>query len=192
MNTKFSYSAGKKSRLSRGFTLFEMILVIVVMGITAAAGWPVINNVIQTMLIYDQSVFVGSEGTWAMDRLSKELRQASRTGLVISTPGEITFKSAATNDGLVRYYLKDNGWLDCDGRPDCIPVKDLMRHVSGTNGSGEILARSVKDLEFFYDTADANTINYVQFQLTVNADMPGSGTGAVYYPLRSKIYPRTF
>ncbi|MBF0454509.1 MAG: type II secretion system protein [Magnetococcales bacterium] len=165
-----------------GFTLIEMVLSLVIMGIIATAGWPVITNLVKSMLIYDQTSLSADEGSWAMNRMSQELRQASRDGLLINTSNEITFNSTATDEGTIRFYLKDNGWAG---------GKDLMRQVAGVT-PGDILARGMDNLVFTYDTADANTVNYVGFELTVNSDLAGGGAGNVIVPFRTKIYPRNF
>ncbi|MBF0447271.1 MAG: prepilin-type N-terminal cleavage/methylation domain-containing protein [Magnetococcales bacterium] len=188
MNSTTLSSGRNKPSGHSGFTLLEMVLVIAIISAIAAASWPTITLAVQSALIYEQISDGADQGRLAMERLSRELREATpRSSLIIGTSSEITFTSTATaSDTLpggetVRFYLKDNGGEN---------GTDLMRHVTSESGSGEILARGISDLAFSYDTADANTLNYVAFEMRVNTDIPGSGVGAISYLLRTRIYPR--
>ncbi len=157
-------------------------MVIIIMAIVAVAGGPMITSVVQSMLIYEQTAYSTAQGRLAMERMSRELRQqpSDRGTLMIVPSTEITFTSSATGGEQVRYYLKDNGWPDGE---------DLMRQVN--DAEEQILARGISDLLFTYDGAAAD-LNYIQFSLTVNVNRPGSGTGAVSYPFRTRVYPRNF
>ncbi|MBF0447652.1 MAG: type II secretion system protein [Magnetococcales bacterium] len=179
----FLLPSTEKKPAHKGFTFIEMILVIAIVGMIAAVSLPVILALAQSKLSHEQSVMAAGQGRLALERISAELRQASRSGLNIDISTEITFDSSVHHDGPIRYYLKDNGGPG---------GQDLMRQNT-TDRSEHILARGVSNLHFEYERGKkAFQISYIEFGLTITVALDGSGTGAVSHPFRTRIYPRSF
>lgn len=65
---------------ARGFTLIEMIMAIVVLGIVAAIGAPLLAGSMQVFAAAAPEVDTLSKARYAMERVARELRSVSYTG----------------------------------------------------------------------------------------------------------------
>ncbi|MBF0622858.1 MAG: prepilin-type N-terminal cleavage/methylation domain-containing protein [Magnetococcales bacterium] len=147
-----------------GFTLMEMIISITVLATISALLYPIISIAGKTLVLVGDLDSSIKEGSIAMHRMSRELIEAERTGLTISPSDEISFQY---DGNTMRYYL--------DGTNLTIDM----------NGSTGVLAEGITNLQFSYDTADPNTLNYVRIALTAT-------DGDAILPLRTTVYPRDF
>lgn len=160
--------SSRTRRCQAGFSLFEMVLTITIMGIIAGVGAPIMVNVGKSLMISQDNNTLANRSYLGIQRIFFEARTARRTGMVITTPGEITFTYADLNDGIdrtVRYYL--NG-------------SDLIRAEGDAHN---ILTRNVSNLQFEYDTPDPNTLSYISIRFTVSQ-------GASQVALRTRTYIR--
>ncbi|MBF0132842.1 MAG: prepilin-type N-terminal cleavage/methylation domain-containing protein [Magnetococcales bacterium] len=179
---------GGTPRYQGGFTLLELVITLLIAGMCAGLGWQAFVTSTESLIFRGQLSTIADQGRLAMLRITRELREADRTGFIITPNTEISFSSRATKnangaqdpqgnvitDGIVRYYL--NG-------------TDLHRTIVAT-GEDNILAKGIQDLTFSYDTADPATFTYVQVQFSVKSVIPGNELAK--FPLRDRIYPRGF
>lgn len=91
------------SRL-KGFTLIELITVIVLLGILAAVGSNMLSDSMKTTQAVNDSRAVESEARYALDRLVREIRQVGFTGSAynISTASTSVLQFAKPDGGVVR------------------------------------------------------------------------------------------
>lgn len=95
-----SVFAGALGQRSRGFTLVELIMVIVLLGILATVGSNMLSDSFTTTRIVNDSKSVEAEARYALDRLVREIRQVRRTGSAYSV-------SAASSS--VLQFIKSDG-----------------------------------------------------------------------------------
>jgi prepilin-type N-terminal cleavage/methylation domain-containing protein len=78
-----------RSRRSRGFSLVELIVVIVLLGILFAAGANMVGDTMQTAYIETNNQASGSQARYAMERLTREIRETAMgaTGYSITNMG---------------------------------------------------------------------------------------------------------
>jgi prepilin-type N-terminal cleavage/methylation domain-containing protein len=100
--------------MNRGFTLIELILVIVIAGIVGGFTLAFVSESVKTYRIMQAQSVLYQEATYALERITRELRDASTTPTV---NGGLAFrKSHSTEqDGnlFVRYYLRDGLLYRC-------------------------------------------------------------------------------
>lgn len=72
-------------RASRGFTLIEMVVTIVILGILGLFGFSFFSNLTSTYTTMDKQTRLYQEAACAMERISRELRDAQR-GVVVGPP----------------------------------------------------------------------------------------------------------
>ena len=72
-----------------GFTLVELVVVMVLLGILAAAGSKMMSDTMLTSFIAVRSHSSGSQARYAMERISREIREMafSATGYSVATMG---------------------------------------------------------------------------------------------------------
>jgi prepilin-type N-terminal cleavage/methylation domain-containing protein len=100
--------------MKKGFTLIELILVIVISSIVGICTFSFIYNSIQTYRLMKTQGQLHQEGSYALERISRELRDASY-GLNIA--GGISFLKAhqtpADTNTFVRYYRSGSSLYRC-------------------------------------------------------------------------------
>jgi len=76
-------------RRTRGFTLIELIVVMVLLGFLAAVGSKMIAGTMDTSYIAARNHSSGSEARYAMERITREIREMafSASGYSVSTMG---------------------------------------------------------------------------------------------------------
>jgi prepilin-type N-terminal cleavage/methylation domain-containing protein len=86
------------TRGQRGFTLVEMIMTIVLLGIMAGLGSSMIADVFRTSLLVNSGDASTAEARYALERIARELRETKyiTTGYVISSPSPLASASSIT------------------------------------------------------------------------------------------------
>ena len=80
---------GHTGRRVRGFTLVELIVVMVLLGFLAAVGSKMIAGTMETSYIAARNASSGSQARYAMERITREIREMAfgPTGYVVPTMG---------------------------------------------------------------------------------------------------------
>lgn len=150
----------------RGFTLVEMLVVIVVLGIMVSIGSVLMMEGFNSYFKAKDYSTSDWQARVAMARMTRELRSATSGGLTISPANEITFID--TNNNSIRYYRSGN---------------ILMRNT-------QPLADGISGLSFSYlqnngrtNAANAATVYYITVGLTASS-------GSINQQIRATIHPR--
>lgn len=162
---------------ARGFTLVEVILVMLLLGIIAAVGAQIMGAGLQTYVAARDSLSVDAQARLALERMTRELRAVrSPSGLSLTPGNEVTFID--TDGTSIRYCLAMvNG---CPGTT----AGELMRN-------NQPLAGGVSGLAFTYSdrngapTADPEQVFYISVQFDV-------AQGAMSGTYRATVNPRNF
>jgi prepilin-type N-terminal cleavage/methylation domain-containing protein len=158
--------ADRATARERGFSLIEMILVIVIVGIIATVGAQLMGTGFQLYFTGRDTLNVDAQARLALERMTRELRTVRpATGLTLAPATEVNFTDV---DGTaVRYYLN---------------AGDLMRNT-------QVLAGGVSGLGAVYtDSSGAVTavpaqVLYISIQFTVTQ-------GGMSSPYRATVSPR--
>lgn len=118
----------KRLMNSRGFTLIELITVIIVLGILSVFTFSFIEHAVKTYTIGNKQRMLYQEASYIMERISRELRDAQSMCIYsdtwctqVSQPGnldDLLFKKKHTSDTIdknnqLRFYTYNSGgWYD--------------------------------------------------------------------------------
>jgi prepilin-type N-terminal cleavage/methylation domain-containing protein len=159
----------KSFALSKGFTLVEMVIVIVITGIVAAIGALIVNRGLSSYFTQKDITGVDQQGRLALERMTRELRIVrARTDLpsgVLST-SDITFTD--TDGNSIRYCLGTAG--GCPGTSGT----SLMRN-------SQVLANNVTAFGLSYltstntSTTDRNQVSLISIAVSVNQNTTTAG-----------------
>ena len=157
---------------NKGFTLIELIMTVVIFAIVGGMGVALFLQVIRAYNVVTLRKFILSDGVFAMERMTKEIRQIKSTiSIYKADPYEIDFWDAHNNR--ITFSLSGTS---------------LMRN-------SDVLLSGVTSLIFQYDVAspivndlgtqedEETNIKRVEIEITVE-----SGDEAVY--LKSQVHPR--
>ena len=164
----FNYKPG-----ARGFSLLELITVMVVLGIVAAVAAPFLSASFQSYFIGKDISEIDSQARAALERLSREVRSIrAPADLTISPTTEVTFTDVDGN--LIRYCL--GTVAGCPGA-----AGELMRNT-------QPLATGISALAFSYLTktgtaaAAAATVFYVTVSFTATQNTVSKSFTATVSP----------
>lgn len=150
----------------RGFSLIEMVLVIVIVGIIASVGAQLMGTGFQLYFTGRDTLSVDAQARLALERMTRELRTVRpATGLTMTPATQITFTDET---GTAVQYILGGG--------------NLMRNT-------QVLAGGVTGLGFVYldragaVTATAAQVFYISVQFTVTQ-------GEVISTYRATVSPR--
>lgn len=152
-----------KKKTSAGFTLLELVLVILILGILGTAGSVMLAQGIETYYTSQGSSQADWQGRLALERMARDIRTV-RSAADITTASASQFQFTDVNNNSVNYTL------------------------SGTNlnRGSDVLAEGVSTLTFTYwdnnalVTAVLANIRYVGIQL-------GITQGGVNYTVRTVV-----
>jgi prepilin-type N-terminal cleavage/methylation domain-containing protein len=166
--TKYSELRTPNSELQRGFTLIEIIIVIVILCIVSAITikFLVDSLRIYTMTMNQKTLF--DEGKLALERMCRDIRDArSITG---TTATSITF---TRNDATAQDGAGENIRFDLSG--------STLRKVKNAGGAPENPIAMADNVSTF---TVANATNEIQLQLTLSL------TSGENVTLQTKVYPK--
>lgn len=120
----FAAPAGRRRAACRGFSMIELVLVIVLVGIIATVGAQLMGTGFQLYFTGRDSLSVDAQARLALERLTRELRAVSpATGLTLAPATEVNF-------------------IDLDGTA----VRYCLGTVSGCPGVAGVLMRNTQAL----------------------------------------------
>jgi prepilin-type N-terminal cleavage/methylation domain-containing protein len=160
----FNHTRGRSTLLTTGFTLIEVIMTLVLLGIVATLGVSMMSGGIQAYFAGRDLVEADWQGRSAIERMTRELRglrSASAADLNIATAGQVRFNDVTGNS--VCFYL--NG-------TDLMRSSDFAAACGTTNP--QVLASGVSALSFTYYQDNGSTVagapnlvRYISVQFTV-------------------------
>ena len=150
----------------RGFSLIEMILVIVIVGIISIVGAQIMGAGFQSYFTGRDSLGVDAQARLALERMTRELRTVRpATGLTMVPATEVTFTDV---DGTaVRYYIN---------------AGDLMRNT-------QVLAGGVSGLGFVY-TGSSGAVTAIPAQVFYIGVQFTATQGGISGAYRATVSPR--
>jgi prepilin-type N-terminal cleavage/methylation domain-containing protein len=126
--------------MNRGFTLIELILVIVISSIVSVFTFSFIYHSIQTYRIMRTQSQLHQEGSYALERLTRELRDASYS---LDIAGGISFLKAhqtpADTNSFVRYYRSGSSLYRCSD--NSLGLVCLFN--PGSSSTNKLVARNI-------------------------------------------------
>lgn len=167
---------GAKARPARGFSLIELVMVMVLFGIVAAVAAPVLSSGFQAYFAGRDISEVDWQARVAIERMSRELRAIrAPADLVINAAGDIAFVDVDGNP--IRYCLGAVG--TCPG-----VTGDLMRNA-------QPLASGISGLDFSFLTraAGATATPAQVYYVTVAFTATRNATSKAH---RTTVSPRSF
>jgi prepilin-type N-terminal cleavage/methylation domain-containing protein len=138
-------------RKIKGFTLLEMVIVIVVLGIVASIAAPMIYTAAQASQAQSRLSDILGQARSAMIRMSRDLRNIRSTDASDLVMGASSLSLIDVNTDAIAYTLSSG---------------NLLRN-------GQILAQGVSNLSFTYYDANAAVtavnanVRYIKFSFTV-------------------------
>lgn len=160
----------RRLMLSRGFTLIEMIMVILILGIIVAMSSSLLTQGLNSASQGEGLLDANWQGQIAFERMSRDISLVRSTA-DITTIGASNFAFTDTSGNTISYSLSGTSLL-------------LTQ-----NGNAAILADGVSSLSFTYfdrtgtSTATATLVRYIRISITVTRNN-------VNYALTTMIYPR--
>jgi prepilin-type N-terminal cleavage/methylation domain-containing protein len=169
--SKYSTIHNQQSAIQRGFTLIEIIVVIVILAIVSAIT---IKFVVDGMRIYTMTVnqkTLFDEAKLALERMCRDIRDAQAIGLVTTgPPGSITFTRAHAT-------ATDNAGNSITFWQNTTPNPDTLEKLNNTTGASGILANNATS----FTVTNATEI---QLQLALSA------TSGENVTLQTTVYPK--
>jgi prepilin-type N-terminal cleavage/methylation domain-containing protein len=174
------------TRSQRGVTLVEMLIVVVLVGIMGAWGSTLLSHNFRTAQIVNSGKASGDQMRFAIDRLTRELRQIkysngySITSTLAPSSTSITFTRTIGGTDVTVVITKSG--TNCTASP--YPCVLTMSHSNVSSGAAQTLATNVTafTLDFYTIDSDAGTISattlasdlrYIVMSLTTSE--PNSG-----------------
>jgi prepilin-type N-terminal cleavage/methylation domain-containing protein len=160
MNDKFTLFHGFKKKHPKGFTLLELILVMVLLGIAAVMVTPFVGNVLINLIEGREFSHRETQAFLALERFVRDVRGAINVD-ESEFPGKMTI-----DDGDLIYEI-DGGVLYLN---DQVLVKNLAVDTTDGSGKSEISRNSsLTDFSFFTLKLVLTIGDNTEFELTASA-----------------------
>lgn len=157
-------------RLQRGFSLIEMVIVIIILGIIVGMSSQLLMQGLYSFPTGADLIDANWQGQLAIERMSRDILQV-RSASDISSMTSSNFGFTDLDANTISYSLSGT---------------DL---ILTQNGSSQTLAQNIQSLTFSYfdhngaSTVSTTSVSYVKMSMTVT-------TSNVTYSLTTMIYPR--
>lgn len=146
------HAADVSLRQSDGFTLIEMIITLVLLGLLAAVGTTIVSDSFTTTLLVNSSQASVAQARYTLERLEREIREIKYDGVA-----NVYCISTMTTNKLV-FYRTTRGAAEgsgCAANADIVNIDtsgtDLRLGNSATNGAGTpILTNHLGSLSLAY------------------------------------------
>lgn len=166
-----------------GFTLVELIVAIVLLGLLAVVGTHMVSGTMIAAYATTQDYSSGSQARYAMERMVREIRE-----MQFGVSGySITSKSATSLE-----FTKENGTVVRIRRPSTSDTRILVRYASGTEYTLTDQLTTASDgltLEYLDQlgatTTDNEDIRFVRITMKVK----NTKTGGLEY-MRTRVFLR--
>lgn len=152
-------------RNQKGFTLMEMVIGIVLLGILSVVGTTMISGSFTTTRVISNEHLAYSSARYAMERMVREIREIQYTttthvvGISSMGPGQLTFTASGLNSSRavsLSYVAPQVILTTSDGSAP------LVSSVSAFNLSYLDINRQT--------TANVNDVRYVRIAMTISPD----------------------
>lgn len=168
---------------ARGFTLIEMVMVIVVLGIIAAVGAPLLAGSMQVFSVAAPEIDTLSKGRYAMERIARELRDVSHNGTAYNLTLAANSASFTRTDGTVVTLTAAPPVLSIDyNGGGAVTLVDQLPAGGASFGGFAVDGTTA--------TTNAAQIAFVQVNLTLERNPGVAGTNTVAYQTRVLLRSR--
>ena len=174
-------------RRARGFTLIELVVVIVLFGILAVMGTNMVNDTMNVAWYTTQNQSSASQGRYAMERMTREFREMSFSSsgtLEYDITSNLTNKTTITflkEDGTTVTIARSAGNLNMTYNPGTTAVLTDQLDTSLTNP----FVMAYLPLTGSTETADKGDVRFIQ--ITLNLKNTKTGKSDTY---RSRVFLR--
>jgi prepilin-type N-terminal cleavage/methylation domain-containing protein len=165
--TRTSGQSARAKPRSRGFTLIELVVTLVIMGILASIGSSVIANTFTTVHLVNRNQDTLSQARYAMERMAREIREIDYTGSAY-----LTTNMAATNF----VFTKSDGTivtLNNAGTNLTISYSTLSGVVATLTNKVDTSGFTLNYYDVGNGAATASTLRFVRITLTIRDPATG-------------------
>lgn len=158
---------------NRGFTIIELVMTIVIMGILATMSWPVMDSSLRAYTELTETTDTLGKLRYAMERMAREVRETDHNGS--------NFVITTMTAGTLSFTKRDGTTVTLTSSGGNATLQYSNPSVTST------LTDQVNSLAFAYYQSDGSTaatgntdISFVQISLTLEED-------GNTYPQRTRI-----
>jgi prepilin-type N-terminal cleavage/methylation domain-containing protein len=181
MREQYSHGVSSTRRQCRGFTLIELVIVVVLLGILGATGVSMLYDPFSTARIVNATNTDAAKARYALERVARELREVKNVG------GSFCFTTQTSTATTVSYaFWKSGSDIPCANGSSSVTI-DWNSTTKILQLNANPLANNVEIFSLTYD----DTSKSIQIDLTV-ADPESSKTSTSENAsiLRTRVFLR--